>query len=88
MILPNKYIYLTESYYGLGALILQIIGKKKMTIDVIWEKFKEKYTPDNIYSFPNLQKILCTLIFLFTIKILNVNDKGEIYNENLEFNNL
>ena len=43
MILPNKYLTITESFVGISALILDIIGNKKITLDLLWNKFEKKY---------------------------------------------
>ena len=38
MILPNKYVTLSESYIGVSALILDILVDKLMIIDQLWDK--------------------------------------------------
>lgn len=42
MILPDKYVVLTESFLGLSALVLDILNNKKMTIDKLWNAFEKK----------------------------------------------
>jgi hypothetical protein len=41
MILPNKYIILTESFLGLSAILLDTLSNKKMTIDKLWHSFNK-----------------------------------------------
>jgi len=64
MILPDKYVVLTESFLGLSALVLDTLNNKKMTIDKLWNAFEKKYikskkiknppTYQNISMFLNL----------------------------------
>ena len=43
MVLPNKYVTLSESFIGISALLLEVLGKKYMTIDELWNKFNKVY---------------------------------------------
>ena len=43
MILPNKYLLLKDSLIGISPLILDIIEKKEMGVEEVWDKFKKKY---------------------------------------------
>ena len=43
MVLPNKYVTLSESFIGISALLLEVLGKKYMTIDELWNKFNKIY---------------------------------------------
>ncbi len=87
MILPNKYLSLMESYIGLSAFILDIILDKKMTIDEVWNKLFKKHFKklDSKYQ-PNYQKYISVLEFMFITGMINYNDKGEIFNENIKHN--
>ena len=39
MILPNKYITLSESLIGISALILDVLKARKLTIELLWDGF-------------------------------------------------
>ena len=68
MILPNKYLTITESFVGISALILDIIGNKKITLDLLWNKFEKKIVIKikKIKKPSNLSKIyLCVGIYVF-----------------------
>ncbi len=85
MILPNKYVTLSQSYLGISAMILGIIGSKKTTIDKLWEEFEEKYITKNKEAhYPSYQKFLLTIDFMYLTDMLNYNEEGEIYNENIK----
>lgn len=85
MVLPNKYVTLSESFIGLSALLLEILEDKQMTIDKLWNKFNSKYIKNKkIYSVPTYQKYIYVLEFMYITKMINYNEKGEMYNENLK----
>lgn len=88
MILPNKYVTLTESFFGLSALILDVLMMQKMTVDKLWNEFKKKYIDSNIIKTPpTYQKFIYVLEFMYLSDMISYNDKGEILNENIEFKN-
>lgn len=83
MVLPDKYVTLSESFIGLSALLLEILENKQMTIDELWNKFSKKYVETKtIYSAPTYQKYIYVLEFMYMVQMINYNEEGEIYNEN------
>lgn len=83
MILPNKYITLTESYFGISGLILEVLNNKKLSIDKLWQSFSKKYIISNkLKSPPTYQKFLYVLEFMYLCDMISYNDRGEILNEN------
>lgn len=85
MVMPDKYVTLSESFIGLSALLLEILGKKQMTVDALWNKFNKKYIrTKRLYSEPTYQKYIYVLEFMYMAKMINYNKKGEMYNENLK----
>lgn len=81
MILPNKYITLSQSYIGISAMILDVIGSHRITIERLWTRFEKKYIAENKTSY---QKFLLTLDFMYLTGMVNYNKQGEIYSENLK----
>lgn len=85
MILPNKYVPLTESYIVISALILEAIGKKTLTVDVIWNIFRKKYVDTKrMNSNPTYQKFIQVLEFMYMTNMINYTLKGEVFNENIK----
>ncbi len=85
MVLPDKYVTLSESFIGLSALLLDILKDKKMTVDKLWNKFNHTYIETKkIYSPPTYQKYIYVLEFMYMAQMINYNEKGEMYNENLK----
>lgn len=88
MILPDKYVTLTESYIGLSALILDTLNDKAMTIDKLWNKFKKKYVATKtLNSEPTYQKYIYVIEFMYLTNMISYNEKGEILNENIMVEN-
>lgn len=85
MILPNKYVTLTESFFGLSAIILEVLMNKKLTVDKLWNEFKKRYIDSNkLNTPPTYQKFIYVLEFMYLSDMISYNDKGEILNENIK----
>ncbi|WP_271399091.1 ABC-three component system middle component 6 [Salinicoccus roseus] len=83
MILPDKYVVLTESFLGLSALILDTLNNKKMPIDKLWNAFEKKYIKTKkIKNPPSYQKYIYAIEFMYLTNMVSYNEKGEILNEN------
>ncbi|WP_326850610.1 ABC-three component system middle component 6 [Bacillus haynesii] len=83
MILPDKYVVLTESFLGLSALILDTLNNKKMTIDKLWNAFEKKYiNSKKIKNPPTYQKYIYVIEFMYLTNMISYNKRGEILNEN------
>lgn len=88
MILPNKYVTLSESYIGISALILDVLGKKAITIDVLWRKFHKKYIQKNIIKNPpTYQKFIYVIEFMYLSGMISYNEHGGLVNENIKTKN-
>jgi len=81
MLMPQKHIDLYESLIGLGAIIITTIGKNSKTLDTIIEKVNlwiEKNKIKKIYN--NIDNILLSIDYLFSIGAIDMNEEGGIYN--------
>lgn len=88
MILPNKYISNSESLIGISACILEIISNKYFTIEEIWEKLNDKYIKNGILKYiPSYSKFILTITYMYMTKMINYNEKGVIFNENIATQN-
>ncbi|MFW6046603.1 MAG: ABC-three component system middle component 6 [Candidatus Woesearchaeota archaeon] len=77
MILPTKHIRISDSLFGLGGYLLNLLNEP-MTVDTLWRKYSKK----NNKKFPayhSFDNVVLALNLLFMIGIINVNDKGELY---------
>lgn len=84
MILPNKYVKLSESYLGVSSIILNLVCENKITIEKLWDKFEKYILKNDFNHIPSYQKFLLTLDFMYLTNMINFNAEGEIYNENLK----
>lgn len=83
MILPNKYVGLSESYIGLSAILLDLLKKKKLSIDALWQKLNKKYIESRkLRNPPTFEKFMLTIDFMHAIGFVSYTDEGEIFNEN------
>ncbi len=79
MILPDKYIKLEDSMIYQSSIVLSKILKNKiMTFDLAWKNY-HKLCPEYSYIY-----FVCLLEFMFISNMINYNDRGEIFNENIE----
>lgn len=82
MILPNKYLKISESLIGISSSILKILGSDLLTIDALWSKINKKHKKNKYLI--SYQKFILTLDFMYMTKMINYNNRGEIYNENIK----
>jgi len=82
MILPNKYVSLSESIIGISAIILDILGSKECHIDELWKQFKKTIKEKNLKVTPSYHKFVLTINFMYLTKMIDYNKNGVIYNEN------
>lgn len=78
MILPTKHIRISESLIGLGGYLLSLL-KKPLTIDELWML----YLKTNNKKFPayhTFDNVILSLDLLFIMGIIDLNEKGELYN--------
>ncbi len=84
MILPNKYITISESLIGLSACILDIISDKKYTVEQIWDKLNKDYIQNGkLRNKPSYSKYILTITYMYMSQMINYNEKGVIFNENI-----
>lgn len=78
MILPTKHIRISESLIGLGGYLLKYL-KEPMTIDQLWIKY-EIVNNKKFPSYHNFDNMVLALNLLFIMGIVDINEKGELYN--------
>jgi hypothetical protein len=78
MILPTKHIRISESLIGFGGYLLKFL-KEPMTIDQLWIKY-EHVNNKKFPAYHNFDNMVLALNLLFIIGIVDINEKGELYN--------
>lgn len=80
MILPQKHIGLSESLFGLGGFILQLIDKPIATDD-LWKSY-ERYNNSVVFPFHHtFDNFIVALDYLYLIGAIFMDDRGCIFYE-------
>ena len=88
MILPNKYITMSESLIGLSACVLDIIDDNRYTIEQVWDRLNKKYIRTNkIHDKPTYSKYILTITYMYISRMISYDEKGVIFNENIATKN-
>jgi len=80
MILPEKHLGLTESYFGFGGFLLNLLDEP-MTIDNLWIEFSKYNNTQQFNSNHTFDDFILAINYLFIIGALNQNKEGEIFRE-------
>lgn len=89
MILPNKYISFSESIIGVSSIVLSVLKDKKMTLDELWDEFISTIKKNGKLKYlPTYNKFALAVNFMYLSKMINYNEKGVIFNENFEYEDL
>ena len=75
MILPKKQLSLNESFFGFGGFLLQQLSEP-MTIDELWEYYKDSYTNKKYLVKFSFDQYIMTLDYLFIIGAIKKDEKG------------
>lgn len=75
MILPKKQLSISESYFGFGGFLLQMLSTPK-SIEELWECYKTAYS-DNLYPVKfSFDQYIMALDYLFIIGAINKDERG------------
>lgn len=77
MILPKKHIKVSESIFGLGSVVIELINKPK-TFDDLWNDFQKVNNTKKLPSHHSLDNFVMALNFLFIIGVIQEGEKGVI----------
>lgn len=80
LILPEKHIYLSETLYGLGGLILSLFESSStyLTVDELWIKIEKKSKSKNLILDLTFDKFILSIDFLFLIGALELKEGGKL----------
>ncbi len=81
MILPQKHIKLSESLFGFGGVIMDLLGSKTKNLDALWNEFEKINNTDMFPTYQSFDNFLLALDYLFLIGAINQDDKGGLYCE-------
>ena len=78
MLMPGKHLKISESLFGLGGIILNILDDRAMNIDQIWGKIKNKNDDKEFPAYYSYENMILALDYLFMIGVIRYNDQGEV----------
>jgi hypothetical protein len=77
MIFPSKYVQLSESYIGLGGILLGML-RTPMTVDELWQKYKKPDIRPPYMADLSFDNVVLALNLLFAIGAIIIDEKGKI----------
>jgi len=76
MILPEKHINLSESLFGLGGYLLNLLSKSK-TVDMLWEEFCKDVEYKKFPTLHTFDNFILALDYLYILDCIYL-EKGRI----------
>ena len=81
MLMPQKHINLSESLIGIGGFVLGIVKNKEKTIDTIIKEVEKLIdNPKNKKIYNNVDNIMLSIDYLYSIGAIDIDENGRIYN--------
>jgi len=77
MILPSKHVRMSESLIGIGALVLESLGTKTMTLAQLQNQVAAESCEHPGAVAPNLDDLIAALIFLNMLGLVS-SDNGRV----------
>ena len=77
MILPNKYINLSESLFGFAAYLSQFLNKP-ISLDELWNIYQKQIKNGDYPVKNDFNEFVLSIDLLYLIGLINVNDNNEL----------
>jgi hypothetical protein len=77
MLMPDKHIRLSESLYGLGSFLLELLTTPK-TIDELWRLFSKAATGKEYPSQHSFENVVFAVDFLFAVGAVKLKSDGAL----------
>lgn len=78
MILPSKHIRFSESFLGLGGIILSFLKVPK-TIDELWVQYSKINDTVRFPAYHDFDNVVLALDYLFLIGAIEINFEGKLF---------
>lgn len=78
MILPSKHIKISESFVGLGGVLLSLLQNEPCSIDYLWNKYNEINNTSKCPAYHNFDNVIKAINLLFMVGAIDTNNRGEI----------
>jgi hypothetical protein len=77
MLMPDKHIRLSESLFGLGSFLLELLTTPK-TIDELWRLFSKAVTGKKYPSQHSFENVVFAVDFLFAVGAVKLKSDGAL----------
>jgi hypothetical protein len=77
VLMPDKHIKLSESFYGLGSFVLELLVFPK-TIDELWGIFSKAVTSKEYPSQHSFEHLVLAVDFLYAISAVELQSNGAL----------
>lgn len=77
MLLPDKHITIAESILGLSSFALERL-QQPVHVDTIWAEFENVNNSKSYPAYHTFENMLLALAFLFSIGVIEKDDRGRI----------
>lgn len=77
MLMPDKHIRLSESFYGLGSFLLELLTTPK-TIDELWRLFSKAVIGKEYPSQHSFENVVFAVDFLFAVGAVKLKSDGAL----------
>jgi hypothetical protein len=77
MLMPDKHIRLSESFYGLGSFLLELLISPK-TIDELWGLFSNAVKNKDYPSSHSFEHLVLAVNFLYAIRAVDLQSNGAL----------
>jgi hypothetical protein len=75
--MPDKHIKLSESFYGLGSFLLELLITP-MTIDELWRLFSKSVVVKEFPSNHSFENLVFAVDFLYAIGAIKLQSNGAL----------
>ena len=77
MILPSKHIKIAESLFGAGAIIINLLDKKR-TLDELWNEFEKLNNTEFFPAYHDYDNFILSIDLLFLMNLIKLDNEGGI----------
>ncbi|MBN2619360.1 MAG: hypothetical protein JXR64_13710 [Spirochaetales bacterium] len=78
LIIPDINTNINDTYLGIGYYVIDVLNAKSFTIDECYNRVNDYYNKSNNGIYLAFETFIISVIFLYTLNILEINEKGEV----------
>lgn len=79
LVFPDINTNINDTYLGIGSFVLKVVKEGKISIDDCHAQTEKLFSNTNEGMFLDFNLFLLTLVFLFSLNAIEINQNGEVY---------